>query len=80
MRTLTEIRQAIERASERRADVWHLLSEAYDTALARELKALDGELAQLWEEQRVARARVRFGERARIVARARAEERIDRAA
>ena len=80
MTSLTEIRQQIERASERRGEVWHLLSESYDPALAAELKQLDERLARLWDEQRAARARLRFGERDLIVARARAEERIDRAA
>ncbi len=80
MNTISEIRERIERASERRAEVWHLLSEGYDSALAAELKQLDEQIARLWDEQRIARARVRFGDRDRIVARARAEERIDRAA
>ena len=80
MTSLTEIRQQIERASERRGEVWHLLSERYDPALAAELRQLDERLARLWDEQRAARARLRFGERDLIVARARAEERIDRAA
>ena len=80
MTSLTEIRQQIERASERRGEVWHLLSERYDPALAAELRQLDERLARLWDEQRAARARLRFGERDLIVARARAEERLERAA
>ncbi len=80
MNSLTEIRDKIERATERRAEIWHLLSEGHDSALAAELKRLDEQIARLWDEQRNARARLRFGDRERIVARARAEERIDRAA
>ena len=80
MNSLTEIRERIERASERRAEVLHLLSEGYDAALAAELKRLDEQIARLWDEQRIARARLRFGDRDRIVARARAQERIERAA
>ena len=58
----------------------HRLSEAHDPALAAEHKELDERIAQLWEEHRVERARLRFGERDEIIHRARAEERLDRAA
>ena len=37
-------------------------------------------LAELWDEYRAERARVRFGERELIIARARHEERLERAA
>ena len=77
---MTEIREQIEFATERRAELWHLLSEGHDRELAAELKRLDEQIARLWDDHRAARARARFGERDRIIARARAEERIDRAA
>ena len=48
--------------------------------LAEELKELDERIAQLWDEHREARVRIRFGERNEIIRRARLEERIDRAA
>jgi hypothetical protein len=51
-----------------------------DSALAAELKELDAELDRLWDEQRSLRARLRFGDRDSIVARARVEERLERAA
>ena len=45
-----------------------------------EIKRLDGRLQELWEAHRAERARIRFGEREDIVKRARAEERLERAA
>ena len=80
MTTLTQIRTEIERLTEQRAELFHRLSEAHDPALAAEHKELDERIAQLWEEHRVERARLRFGERDEIIHRARAEERLDRAA
>jgi len=78
--TIQEIHEEIERASERRTELWHRLSEGNDPALKAEIKELDGTLSRLWDEHRALRARVRFGDRERIVARARAEERLERAA
>ncbi|HEY7537620.1 MAG TPA: hypothetical protein VH721_06505 [Gaiellaceae bacterium] len=80
MRTLNEIKQDIERLSDRRADVLHTLSEGHDAELAAEHKRLDEELAELWEEQRAARASIRFGDRDLIIQRARHEARLSRAA
>jgi len=80
MNTLNDIRIQIERLTERRAELFHRLAEAHDPALAAEHKELDDRIAQLWEEQRIERARLRFGERDTIIHRARAEERLDRAA
>lgn len=80
MRTLEEIRSEIEDLSARRTTLWHRLSAGRDPGTAAELKELDERLARLWDEQRQLRARVRFGDRAKIVARARMEERLERAA
>ena len=77
---LSEIHAEIERASERRAELWHSLSEAHDPALRAELDRLNDELDRLWDEHRALRARLRFGDRDAIVARARVEERLERAA
>ena len=80
MRTLTEIKQDIDRLSDRRAEVLHLLSDGHDANLAAEHKRLDEELAERWEEQRIVRANIRFGDRDLIIQRARHEERLSRAA
>jgi hypothetical protein len=80
MRTLDDIHAEIERATERRAELWHLLSEGHDPDLATELADLNGRLETLWAEHRQTRATLRFGARDRIVARARAEERLERTA
>jgi predicted nucleic acid-binding Zn-ribbon protein len=77
---LSEIHAEIERASEERADLWHRLSEAHDPALRAELDRLNAELDRLWDEHRALRARLRHGDRDAIVARARVEERLERAA
>jgi hypothetical protein len=45
-----------------------------------QIRALDVRLQELWEQHRAERARLRFGEREDIVRRARAEERLERAA
>jgi hypothetical protein len=80
MRTLNQIKTDIERLSDRRADVLHRLSEGHNAQLAAEHKELDAELAELWEEQRITRATIRFGDRDLIIQRARHEERLSRAA
>jgi ABC-type phosphate transport system auxiliary subunit len=80
MRSLSDIRQEIDRLSERRAQVLHELSEGYDAALAAEHRRLDEQLAELWEEHRAVRATIRFGDRDLIIQRARHEERLSRAA
>ena len=80
MQTLSEIRREIDAATERRAEVWRTLGEGSDPALSAELKELDERLERLWDEHRMLRARVRFGDRDQIIARARHEERLARAA
>jgi ABC-type phosphate transport system auxiliary subunit len=77
---LQNIRDEIERLSERRRELWHRLSDGRDETAAAELKELDDQIAALWDEHRALRARLRFGDRSRIVARARMEERLERAA
>ncbi len=80
MRNISEIHAEIERASERRIELWHALGEWHDAAVAEELKRLNAQLDGLWAEHRAVKAARRFGDRTRIVARARAEERLERAA
>ena len=80
MRYLSDIRTDIERLTEQRSELLHALAEGHDANLVSEHKAVEAQIAQLWEEHRVARARVRFGERDQIIQRARHEERLERAA
>ncbi|MFN2468658.1 MAG: hypothetical protein ABR521_11080, partial [Gaiellaceae bacterium] len=63
MRTLTDIRQELERATERRGDLLRSLARGHDPALATEHAELEGVVARLWDEHRAARARLRFGDR-----------------
>jgi hypothetical protein len=78
--TLNDIRLEIERLTERRAELFHALSEGHDPTLAREHAELEERIARLWDAQRIARARLRFGDREGIIRRARQEERLERAA
>jgi ABC-type phosphate transport system auxiliary subunit len=80
MRTFSEIHQEIERLSEERGQLWTQLSAEYDAGIVADIHRLDAELDRLWDEHRALRARVRFGDRTQIVARARVEERLERAA
>ena len=80
MRTLSEIHDEIGRLSEERTALWHRLSDEYDAQVRADIRAIDAELDRLWDEHRSLRARVRWGDREAIVARARVEERLERAA
>jgi hypothetical protein len=80
MRTIEEIRTEIERASERRAELYRALSQGHDSALAAELKEIGARIDGLFHEQRAVRAEIRFGPRESIRKRARTEERLERAA
>jgi DNA-binding transcriptional regulator GbsR (MarR family) len=78
--TPNQIHVEIERLSEERQDLWHLLSQGLDDTVKDEIKELDDRLQELWQALRMEKARLRFGEREEIVRRARAEERLERAA
>jgi hypothetical protein len=75
-----ELHEEIDALSERRVVLWNSLSQGRDPAVVDQIKALDARLQELWEQHRAERARLRFGEREDIVRRARAEERLERAA
>lgn len=77
---MSEIRQEIERLTQRRAELLHELSGGHDVLLAAEHKQVEEEIQRLWEEHRIARARARWGDRDEIITRARLEERLERAA
>jgi len=78
--TPDQIHDAIEELSEERQVLWHKLSDGLDPAVQSEIKELDARLEELWQSLRMEKARLRFGEREEIVRRARAEERLERAA
>ncbi len=78
--TPNQIHDEIERLSEERQELWLQLSGGLDSALKEEIKELDVRLQELWQVLRLEKARLRFGEREDIVRRARAEERLERAA
>jgi hypothetical protein len=80
MTTLDEIRLEIERATNRRAELLHVLTEGHDPAAAAEHAEVEERIARLWDDYRQARVRERFGDRDVIVKRARLEERLERAA
>jgi hypothetical protein len=78
--TLTQIHEEIDQTSERRTELWHELSRGHDPDAAAELKRLTEQLDHLWDVERTLKAALRFGDRDHIVARARVEERLERAA
>ena len=80
MDTISLYHTEIEELSERRVGLWNSLSLGRDPAVVEEIKELDARLDELWAMIRAERARIRFGERDEIVRRARAEERLERAA
>jgi hypothetical protein len=80
MRNPDDIRIEIEELTDRRAEVMHQLSRGHDAELAAEHRKLEQRIAELWDEQRASRAQLRWGDRDDIIKRARAEERLERAA
>ena len=80
MKTIANIHAEIEGLSEQRTELWNLLSQGRNESVREEIKQIDERLQRLWDEHRAERARIRFGERDEIVRRARAEERLERAA
>jgi hypothetical protein len=78
MRTINIIRDELERAVERRAELWHELNDGIDPAKSAEAAELSKQIDELWAEARALRAYDRFGPSDQIRARARAEERLER--
>ncbi len=78
--TPNQIHTQIEQLSEERQELWQRLSEGLDMSVQGQIKELDARLQELWQALRIEKARLRFGEREEIVRRARAEERLERAA
>jgi hypothetical protein len=80
MHTINMIHAEIDALSERRTTLWNSLSGGRDPDVVEQIKDLDAKLVALWAEHRAERARIRFGDPTEIVRRARAEERLERAA
>ena len=80
MTELHEIKREIEVLSEQRSELWTRLSQGFDATVSTELKEIDARLDGLWDEHRAVKARLRFGDREKIIKRARTEERLLRAA
>ena len=78
--TPDQIHNEIEQVSSERQELWQRLADGLDSTVQSEIKDLDVRLQELWQELRMEKARLRFGEREEIVRRARAEERLERAA
>jgi hypothetical protein len=78
--TPNQLHTEIEQLSEERQELWQRLSEGLDMSVQSQIKELDTRLQELWQTLRTEKARLRFGEREEIVRRARAEERLERAA
>jgi hypothetical protein len=78
MRTIKNIREELERAVERRAELWHELNDGFDPDKSVEAAELSKQIDELWAEARALRAHDRFGPSDAIRARARAEERLER--
>lgn len=78
MRTIETIHREIDELSEKRVELWHDLSEGYNGEVQAEVHRLEERLEELWQEQRQLSAELRWGDRQRIIARARAEERLER--
>jgi hypothetical protein len=80
MSTLNDIKQEIDRLSSERLEVLAKLSEGKNAELTAKHQQLEEQIAELWEQQRLARAQIRFGDRNEIIQRARHDERLSRAA
>ena len=78
MRTIQHIRDELERATKRRAELWHELGDGVDPAKSAEAAELSERIDELWAEARALKAYDRFGPSDAIRARARAEERLER--
>ena len=78
MRTLADIKRELDQATEHRTALWQELGGGADPQRSAEIARLNALIESLWQEARIARNRVRFGEPTDIVRRARADERLVR--
>ena len=75
---MKNIRDELEQAVERRAELWHELGYGVDPAKSAEAAELSQKIDELWAEARALKAYSTFGPSDAIRARARAEERLER--
>ena len=78
MRSISEIRDELDRASERRAELWAVLARGREEATASELASLNARIAELWDELRTTQVRERFGSPEPIIQRAERDRRLER--
>ena len=78
MRGLKDIKLELEALAERRAELWKELSTGADMSKSSEIGQLNARIEELWHEARVVKNHLRFGDPNTIIARARAEERLER--
>jgi hypothetical protein len=78
MRTINDIRADLDRAIDRRAELWDELGGGGDPVKSAEAAELTKLIDDLWAEARALKAYERFGASDIIRARARTEERLER--
>jgi hypothetical protein len=78
VRTLTEIKNELDAAAERRAELWNLLGRGGAGSVSLELARLNTRIAELWDEYRTVRVRERFGAPEPILRRADRDKRLQR--
>jgi len=78
MRTSAVIREELDRATEERAELWGDLAEHHDAEKSARAAELSQLIEDLWTDLRRAQLAERFGPADAIIAKARAEDRLDR--
>jgi hypothetical protein len=78
VRSISEIRDELDRASGRRAELWASLARQHAEDSASELASLNARIAELWEELRTTQVRERFGSPEPILQRAERDRRLER--
>jgi hypothetical protein len=77
MRNPIDIREEIDGLADRRTELWKELSFGHDSVKAAEIQELSDSMDRLWNELRDSTLALRFGARDRIIARARADLRLE---
>jgi hypothetical protein len=77
MRSPDVIRAELDELMERRTALWKELSLGHDAAKVADCRRLAEEIDELWLELRFSAVTERFGPRERVLARARAEARLE---